>query len=102
MGVDLPSRNSEEEQEMHAQQRAEPPANRWGDAISEKRKSELQDILDKWSASDADRGGRKGPFDSMGLQGGDVSWLAERLRSTIRGDLNALHLEGAWLSQNYM
>jgi hypothetical protein len=102
MGVDLPSREPEEAQEMHAQQRAEPPANRWGDAISAKRKAELQDILDKWRAPDADHGKRTGPFDREGLSGDDVSWLAEQLRSTTRGDVYNLHLEGAWLSQTYM
>jgi hypothetical protein len=102
MGIDLPSREPEEAQEMHAQQRAAPPHNQWGNAISEKRKAELQDILDKWHAPGADHGDRKGPFDRMGLAGDDVSWLAERLRSTTRGDVYDLHLEGAWLSQTFM
>jgi pentapeptide repeat protein len=56
---------------------------RWGDAIGEARKAELQALLATW---DADHGERPGPFARVRLSGADVFWLAIRALAGPKGD----------------
>jgi hypothetical protein len=93
---------------------------KWGDAISEDRRIELELILQRWGAA-AEQGSRRGPFDGVTLTGADVFYLAAcalagfqgdvaaaaaRLLATDRRDeippLSRLHLEGAHLAGAYL
>jgi flagellar motor protein MotB len=98
-----------EDQQRAAQQ--DEPQDRWGDAISDARKAELQAILDAWNAPDADHGNRKGPFDQVALSGADVFWLANQVRKggddvpdlhSERASPFEAHLEGADLERAHL
>ncbi len=74
---------------------------RWGDPISDERKSELQGYLDRWQA-ETDHGERKGPFDDISLSGADVTWLAEQSGWDEYERVPNLHLEGANLAEIHL
>jgi len=56
---------------------------RWGDAIGEARKAELQALQEAWGA---DHDERSGPFAGVRLSGADVFWLAVRAVAGPKGD----------------
>jgi Pentapeptide repeats (8 copies) len=79
----------------------------WGDDISDERKAELQDYLNRWQR-EVSHDKRLGPFDKgtgrggVLLTGGDVSWLAEKSRRDDNGWVPNLHLEGATLRSAHL
>jgi len=96
--------SEQQEQQVQVAQVERKTDDRWGDDSSEGRQAELQRYLDRWEV-ETDHGGRKGPFDSKGapgvqLTGADVDWLAKRVQSDgFLHSVSDLHLEGANLFQ---
>jgi Pentapeptide repeats (8 copies) len=75
---------------------------RWGDPISEERKTKLQGYLDRW-AVEKDRGTRQGPYHGIRLTGAEVCWLTQgRGVRDDDGFLTRLHLEGVDLHNAHL
>jgi hypothetical protein len=67
------------ETQIHATAIEPQLGDRWGDAISTERATELEARQQRWEDG-SDRDGRAGPFAQLPLTGADVFWLATRAR----------------------